>query len=172
MFAVIWTFAEIAFRKRGPEDLPDSGFLLGLTVVAYLILQLPVALPVYSFSAELLQNIMLEIGFLCLFLWGLLVFAGYRSRYRQTLTAFFGTGVLLTVLLIPLNYWWQSAAGPGSAPALPTAAILALIIWSLVINAHIVSRAISTSFTVGLIIAVAYFSLNYMMLMQMAPPVS
>ena len=47
----------IAMRKLGPEDLPDSGFLLGLTLVAYIVLQLPLALAAYGPSSAIVTSL-------------------------------------------------------------------------------------------------------------------
>jgi hypothetical protein len=63
---------------------------------------------------------------------------------------------------------WVSSDGK---PALaPTIGLLAVVSWSLVVNGHIFSRALSRPFVAGLVISIAYFFLNYLVFAQFGPP--
>ena len=91
------------------------------------------------------------------------------QRYRQTLTAMFGTGALLGVCMLPFNYWLDAAATPDKPAIGATIGLLAVVSWSLAVNGHIFSRALSTPFAAGLAIAIAYFFLNYVVFAQFGP---
>jgi hypothetical protein len=172
MLPILSAFLEIALRRRGPEDLPDSGFLLLIAGVAYVLTQAFLAASSYSSPLPLAGSLALDLALLCGCLWGLLGLAGHAARYRQTLTAVFGTSALLGVCMLPFNWWISLVAEPGKPAVGPTIGLLAVVSWSLVVNGHIFSRALSASFPAGLAIAVAYFFLNYLVFAQFGPPPS
>ena len=86
MLAYIRALINIAFLKSGPEDLPASQFLLGVTLVFYVLAQVPVSLIAYRPGAMPLQIIIVSLLLAVAGLWILLVLTGHRSRYLQTLT--------------------------------------------------------------------------------------
>jgi hypothetical protein len=169
MLPIIDAFLQIALRRRGPEDLPDSRFLLLIAGLAYVVAQGFLGAPVYDSPLALARSLILDLLLLCGCLWGLLRLAGHAARYRQTLTAIFGTGALLGVCMLPFNYWIDMAAQPGKPAVGPTIGLLAVVSWSLVVNGHIFSRALSARFAAGLAIAVAYFFLNYLVFTEFGP---
>ena len=170
MLPILDVFLQIALRRRGPEDLPDSQFLMLLAGSAYVLTQGVLAAPVYGSPIELARSLVLDLILLCGCLWGLLRLAGHASRFRQTLTAVLGTGALLTVCMMPFNYWLDVAGEPGKPALAPTIGLLGIVSWSLVVNGHIFSRALSRPFLAGLAISVAYFFLNYLVFAQFGPP--
>lgn len=170
MLAIIDFFLQITLRRRGPEDLPDSRFLLLFAALCYGVVQLFLALPIYRLSMLLFRSVLIDIALLCVCVLGLLWLTRHLSRSGQTLTAFFGTGALLGVLMLPFNYWLDALSAPGQPALLPTAALLAIVSWSLVVNGHIFSRALSIPFVLGLILSLAYFFLNYLVFWQFGPP--
>lgn len=169
MLALIRTFLLIALRRLGPEDLPDSSLLFGLAVIAYAVAQVVIVLPLYGPGATLLRAVVLDVALLYACVWGLLRFTGRPARFRQTLTALFGTGALLTVLMVPLNSWFTATSVPDQPAVLPTVGILLMLIWSLVVNGHIVARALSAPLGVGLVFSVIYFFINYLVIWQTGP---
>jgi len=169
MLAYVKALVNIALRKLGPEDLPDSQFLLILTLAAYLLLQVPLVWIVFGVSGVLAQSIIADVAMLFAFLWLLLRVTGYGSRYRQTLTALLGTGALLSALSMPLSIWHQMAVNRGSGAALPSTIIFAITLWSIAIDGHILSRALSKSYGIGLLVAVAYFFLHTTVLLEIMP---
>ncbi len=172
MLAYIKALAYIAFRKLGPEDLPDSRFLLGITLAIYLLLQVPLGWILFDMSINLVQVIAADLLILAFFLWVLLRLSGYSSRYCQTLTAFLGTSALLTVLSIPFTYWRNVTLSQESGIALPSTIIFAIMLWSLVVYGHIISRALSTPFGVGLMVSVGYYFLQRLVLVELLSPVA
>lgn len=170
MLPILDAFLQIALRRRGPEDLPDSRFLLLVAGLAYVATQAILAASAYGSAGGLVRSLVLDLVLLCGCLWGLLRLSGHAPRYRQTLTAVFGTGALLSVCMVPFNYWLDVAGEPGKPALAPTLGLLAVVSWSLVVNGHIFSRALSRPFAAGLVISVAYFFLNYLVFAQFGPP--
>ncbi len=169
MLAYVQALLNIALRRSGPEDLPDSTFLLGLTVAFYLVTQAPLALMAYGSSEASLRAV--AIGLVLLFggLWALLVLTGHRARYRRAVTAMLGTSALLSAISLPFSVWRQAAADIGSGVAMPSTIIFGIMLWSISIDGHIVARAISRPYGIGLLIAIAYFFLHTMVLFEVVP---
>jgi predicted neutral ceramidase superfamily lipid hydrolase len=169
MLAIIQAFLNIALRRLGPEDLPDSNFLLGVTFIIYLLTQLPMAWIVFGSTNDIARILLVDATLLIFFLWALLSFTGHRSRLRQTLTAVAGTGALLSILSIPFNVWYATLANPETGPLIPSVIIALIVLWSFVIDGHIISRAIARPFVVGLMIAIAYFFVHTTLLYEFSP---
>jgi hypothetical protein len=170
MLPLIQAFANIALRRQGPEDLPASRFLLLLALTCYCLLQFAVSLPYYAgFTSGLVRSVILDLILLSGTVWGLLRFTGRPARFRQTLTALVGTGAMLNLLLLPFSFWYELGVVAGQARLIPTVGIIAVVIWSVTVNGHILSRAMSTPFVVGLAVAVAYFLLNVLIISRAAP---
>ena len=172
MLVYVRTLLDIALRKLGPEDLPDSRFLLGLTLVAYLALQVPLAWLAYGPTDAIWTTIGLSILLMVAFLWVLLRLTGHPSRFRQTLTALLGTGALLSCVAIPFGLWRASTPDVQAASALPSLFMFALMLWSLAIDGHILSRALSRPFAIGLMVSVAYFFVHSTILYELLPDTS
>lgn len=169
MLVYVQTLLSIALRRLGPEHLPDSGFLLGLTLVVYLAVQVPLAWVAYGPSDAIVTTIGVSALLLIGFLWALLSLTGYRPRFRQTLTALLGTSALLSFLSIPFSLWREATLDGQPASALPNVFILAIMLWSLAIDGHILSRALSRPFAIGLTVAIAYFFLHTTLIFELLP---
>lgn len=169
MLVYVQTLLNIALRKLGPEDLPDSGFLLGLTLVGYVLMQVPLAWIAYGPSNAVLSTIIVSAVLLVVFIWALLRVTGFRQRYRQTLTALLGTSALLSLMSLPFSVWREATVGLQAASALPSIFIFAIMLWSLAIDGHILSRALSRPFAIGLMLSISYFFLHTTILFELLP---
>lgn len=169
MLALLEAFLQIVARRRGPEDLPDSRFLMSAALVAYVLAQAPVAAVLYGWSAAALRAVAVDTALLALCFWLLLKFTRRLGRYRRTLTALLGSGALLALPQAPLVFFSKLATAAGQVPVGPTVGLLALLFWSIVVQAHITSRALSTHFGVGLAVALGYFIISYQVSGQFAP---
>lgn len=169
MLVYVQALINIALRRLGPEDLPDSGFLLGLTLAAYLLLQVPLAWIAYGPTTEIVTTIAVVALLRVVFMWALLQLTGLQSRFRQALTALLGTSALLSLLSIPFSIWREATIAVQPSTALPSISILAIMLWSLVIDGHILARTLSKPFAVGLMVAVAYFFVHMRVLFELMP---
>ncbi len=169
MLALLEAFFRILTRRLGPEDLPDSQFLLSLALGAYMVVQVPAATIVYGGAAAAFLAIVVDTALLALCCWVLLTVTSLLPRLRRTLTALFGTGALLALPQAPLVYFSRAATAAGESPVAVTAGLLALLLWSVVVQAHILSHSLSRSFVVGLAVALAYFFLSFQVSGHFAP---
>lgn len=170
MIAYVKVLLNIILRKLGPEDLPDSSFLLGFSLAVYLSLQVFLALILFGPSIILAKTLALDIALLTFCLWALLRLTGFRTRFRQTLTALLGTSVVLSFISAPFSLWRQYSINAETDAALPSTIVFAILLWSLVIDGHILSRTLSKPFGVGLIASVIYFFLHALVLSQLLRP--
>jgi hypothetical protein len=103
------------------------------------------------------------------FTWLVLLIMQKPARLMQTLTALAGTGAMLGLLGMPLML--QASRTPaGSEPA---AALvmgwLALLVWSIAVQAHIFRHALSSWYGVGLLVAGLHTALAIVLLNYFFP---
>ena len=169
MLVLIRTFFDITLRRKGPEDLPASAFLLAVTVLLSIAVQVPLTWIIFGSGGPILPTLAIDLGLLVLCLWLLLRLTGFASRFGQTLTALLGTSALLNVVSLPFTIWNSSLPAAQPKPLIPSAVILALVLWSFFVDAHILARALSTSIFVGLLITIGYFFLHTTVLVEFVP---
>lgn len=170
MLELLKAFGAITLRRLGPEDLPASGFLLGITLIVYLLSQALIAVLAFGDIYSAVVTVAADLAMLAVCLWALLALTGFRARYQQSLTAMLGTSALLSILSVPFTLWRRTLTDvpPGGA-TLPGSIMLVILAWSFVVDGHILSRSLSRPFSIGLLIAIAYFFLNMTLLFEFLP---
>ncbi|HUT40290.1 MAG TPA: hypothetical protein VM011_03035, partial [Gammaproteobacteria bacterium] len=137
--------------RAAPQDIPASRPVLVVSVGCYALVSMLTA----SLSSGLHDGIrvaLLELALLVMFTAGLLYLFKRPARIGQTLAALTGSGSLLglpTLLLVML-------AGSGPAAPLPSITWLLLLLWNLLVNAHIMRHALSSSLALGAGVSVLY----------------
>lgn len=169
-FYILWSvFFDICRLRAGPQDLPTSSVLLGLSLIIYMItgvingLLSPEQLP---FTKVVAWSV-IETVLLVLLTSSLLHFAHYSARVMQTLTAVAGTSTQLSIISMPFIFWFAQAKHTHSDPTLPLLLLLSLSIWSLTVYAHILRHALMVPFFVGLMLAMTSYSLIAIILYQL-----
>jgi len=165
---LIRTFWEICLLQKAPQDVPYSrGLLLLLLLAGFLVdnLNLNIALPeiaIVSVIVVVCLHTVLLLGSLSI----LLTLMGYRARVFQTLTALVGTGIIISLLALPvLLIVSRIASDPGYFGLI----LLILNIWSLLITAHILRHALSIGFLLAGLLAFGYFMLSIKLVDVMLP---
>ncbi len=159
MSYLIQSFWEICLLQKAPQDIPYSRGLFFLLLVANFLvgtLYSGLSSPDVTFGSILLLasiHMLFFVGSLSV----LMTVMGYSARIFQTLTALLGTGVIITLLAMPvvlaINYAPQLTGYFGLI-------LLLLITWDLVIMAHILRHALSVSFLLAGLFAFGYFMLS------------
>jgi hypothetical protein len=144
MMEVLKLFAQISLLRRGPQDLPASGLLLGGTVVAYIAVN-GLASSVFPPAGNWPALLLVDVAFLLL--WNALMLqAAHRpERTVQTLTAVFGYQLALAPLLVVLQSLAQRFHGDPVWEGPMAAAGLVLLVWLVAANTRIVSAALEWS---------------------------
>ena len=154
--------------RLAPQQLPASSALLGLSLLLYTGLGFIVNLnnlpPHLSLLSAITDSLLLA-----LMSASLLYLSKYPARLRQTLTALFGTGVVLNLIGIPLIFWFHWAQQTESEIGLPGIFLLCLFAWSLSVTAHILRHALSTYFSIGLGLAFVFSVISIEVINRLFP---
>jgi hypothetical protein len=159
MLPLVRIWFDICLWRAAPQDLPASGFLLALSVGCYALVSMLVSLGSSGLTGAV-QLALLDLGLLAVFVLSLLYLQDKTARINQTLSALAGTGSLLGVFALPLVWWVQAEQQSAQPPVLLTLFWLMLLVWNLLVMAHIIRHALSSSFPVGLGASLLYVLLS------------
>lgn len=160
-------FLDICLFRKGPQDVPSSMALLKMCLLAYVLSGLLVLILNVPVSVAILQ-ILLDLVLLSGLLYLALILRRHPQRFEQTLSALTGTGALITLLALPLMSWIVHQQS-GSDTQLPSILLLALMVWSIAIMAHILRQAFETSLWAGTLYAFGYTFLSWMLTGWISP---
>jgi len=149
---LLLSWLEQCLLSRAPQADPASVTTLSWALLAYATIDLLQARTGSDWQTSLGMTA-LDMLIMVLFSWAVLRLAKKSVRYLQTLTALAGTGAVLGLVGLPLIQ--QAAqAHPDEGPA-GTLVLgwLVLLVWSILIQAHIYRHALSTRYGAGLLVA-------------------
>ena len=167
MIKLLTVFWRIMLRKSSPEELPGSNFLLVTTFVLFLLSQIPVGIRLYESLGEVFQLLLLDVVLLSVWLRIIVQLSGTLDRFKQSLIALFGTGGLFNLIIGPFLFAYApylkelSSFDEVQIPAWITLIVFIVTIWSVLVMAHIFSRAISKTPSVGLGLTLVYVLINF-----------
>ena len=168
MLTFIKPFWAICLLRLGPQDLPASRFLLGVTLAANLVCRTAVGGVYFSFPdavAVATANLIIVFAMVA----ALLQQNGKAERIVQTVTALAGVGTLLNLIALPLTVAIVAAQARGADTASIELLILALMCWNWAIVAHVLKHALSIRFGTGAVIAFVLIVVTYLILSAMFP---
>jgi hypothetical protein len=148
-------FAEIALRRRGPDSLPDSAFLLALVIIVDLAVYL-VEIGFYGgidrmglvlFASDLLL--------LLVFVYAVLAFFRLERRFRQTVTAILGADIIISLSFLPIAAI-ATMAGLSVMSEPLVIVPLVFLFWQIYVSATILARSLSQPLIVGLGFEILY----------------
>jgi hypothetical protein len=161
-------FYEIALWRRGPRDVPASGSLLAVVAAVYVAISAVQSYLVYGPDGALFRGLA-DLVLTAVVFWVALAVARRSHRYLQTLTAILGTGALLAVPMILLLTVGQAVGANSPLAFLVSLASLPLLIWYLFVVGHVVREALESPLFTGMAVALTYFVLSYLALVQLLP---
>ena len=159
-------FLEISLLRKGPQDVPSSAFLVLSTAVLGLLSGVVVLSDSFAGPGGALGAQLLDLVLLTTFVYIGLQITGRLGRLYQALAAFFGCGVLIniaTLLAIALSGPVEEGALTGVGAMLH----VFIMIWALVVIAHILRHTFEIAFMGGVALAVAYFLLVNSLVQQL-----
>ena len=154
MWSLTSAFLDIARHRRGPDSLPASRFLVGILLACHVPLGLFVLYLRNSLNAQDLGFFLIDLGLYIAFVFAVLRFFKLDSRLIQTLTALFGTEIVINALSVPVGIVGR-VLGDLVAPALIWV-YLALLLWWIDVTGYILAKAIDQSYIVGLMFVILY----------------
>ena len=164
--STLWsTFFDICRLRLKPQDLPHSNTLLSVTLFVYTIIGMALSMVQFSLPESLLSALV-DTGLLVILIGSLLYFAHFRERTTQTLTALAGTNCVLEIIGSPIIFWFGFYEGDMTIPIL---LLLGLIVWNMVVYAHILRHALSVPFFISGLLTMIIYSLTFSVLSQLIP---
>ncbi|HEY5665920.1 MAG TPA: hypothetical protein VIV64_04295 [Gammaproteobacteria bacterium] len=155
MWQLASAFGEIALRRRGPESLPASQFLVAFLLGIYFLTSL-FDLGVYDMLtgrgiAGAAAQVMLMFGYV----FAVLRFFKVDRRYRQTMSAILGANLVIYFVFVPVALGSLMAGVPlDSAPLIWFR--IGLFLWAVVVEATILARALSQPLILGFMFEFLY----------------
>jgi hypothetical protein len=157
-------FVDIVLWRRGPQDLPASPLLLGITVAAYVAVSAAQLALLHESAASWFVFVVLDPLLLTGGTWLLLRLFQHTERFLQTATAVLGTGALLGLLLFLPLQWILSLLGAGpESPAAGIFALLLVVVFALV-TGRILQLATDSNLFTGVALSLTYFMLINLLL--------
>jgi len=138
-------FFDLIRLRRGPQDLPASQNLLIITGFLLIVTAILGDQMNNDFSGRLVFALS-QVAILTATVWGILALNQKSERVVQTLTAFYGTSVLIQLLVWPFRSWLLSMPEEARQQAtVPLFAVVVFAIWSFVVMVHIYRNALDSS---------------------------
>ena len=150
MVQLLRFWLRLCLLQVAPQDLPASNWLLGFSILCYTVVSVLVMALSYGL-ADGVRMALLELVLLAGFIVLLLYLLDKPMRIRQTLSALTGAGALLG---LPALLLVITAPEHEASPL--SMVWLILLIWNLVVTAHIMRHALSSSLVIGLAVALLY----------------
>lgn len=153
--AFILRLIDICLFRAGPEDLPATSGWLQWSLFAYLLVGVAINLLDTSWALSLTVSIA-DLIILLAFVWLLLRGYQHLPRLNQTLLALTGCGVLLGIVVMPfLAMFYQYNETEPMANVL-LLVMMVLMLWSLMVTAHILRRSLDCSAPISVVWTVLY----------------
>jgi hypothetical protein len=168
MKELIQLFTQIALLRRGPQDLPASLLLLGMTIVGYFGINFLVSSlmpPLKGWPAHLAVDVVFTLVWYVV----LLRLAGRSERTLQTTTAVFGFQAVLSPLLV-VSEWLMLRFAQDATWQLPVALMwLILVIWVIAANSHVVKAALEWSSAASVALVILQILAGQLLLFALFP---
>lgn len=151
--------------RCGPQDLPASIPLLWKLVWLTLLVEYAGTLLLPSVDRTPLR-FALAFGYGLAMPWLLLTLMHRRARYLQTMSALLATGLVLSLVFLPLAVaalnagMMESPDGGSSRQGVLALLLLAVVIWKVGVTANIWHHALEWPFAAGVGVALLMFALE------------
>ena len=152
MLLLLKTFCDIIALRRGPESIPSSTFVLSFAVVLMLASSYPAYLITASGESDY-STAFLAYGAGILVYAAVIVLAGRAERMLVAVSCVVACGSLLTILFALEFALFAPLLGRVEAGAIASM----IILWSVPVEGHIMSRTIGCHWLIGIMIAIASF---------------
>jgi hypothetical protein len=152
---ILTLFFEICLFRRNPEDIPASRFLMFASLAALVTLGLAIG----SLSLPLKDALIstgINLFVLVIITQLLLILYSKQARFIQTMTAMAGAGIVISIFAIPVMVMFEYCSRNDINAAPLSILWLLLVIWEVVVMAHIIKHALACQFFLALMVAVLY----------------
>ena len=153
---LIKTLFDIIRLQKGPDSIPHSQVLFAVILVMWLLAGLVMMTSAPGLDARDFV-IGTFIGIIGLSVYAaVIILSGRGSRLLQAIMALLGCGALISLLFVVLDKLLPLVSSEAAASVVATL----ILLWSVPVEGHIISRTIERHWYVGIIIAMAVFVLQ------------
>lgn len=156
MWALASAFIDIALHRSGPDRLPAERFLLILLIAIYFPVNF---LRQYASGSATPLDFALIVADTLLFfafVYAVLRFFRFESRFLQTACALLGTDVVINVIGVPIAGGGNATVAESGPTTLFSILYLVLFFWWIDVAGFIISRAIEQPYVVGIMFVIFY----------------
>jgi len=165
------SFFDICLLRKGPQDLPRSSVLLYLCLTLYTFLDVLLTVQARPLEDALLVSLV-DVCFLLAVTFFILRQHHYLDRFGQTVTALCGTGVILGIFIFPLVFGAAQDQYESWIQQFIILLFFMIVICNVAVLAHIVRNAISSSMTIGIMIAILYIWMSSLLISMLFPEIN
>ena len=160
----------IALLRNDPSVLPASVVLLVLTGIAFIAASLLQSWILHG-NDRLLGRTAYDFGLTVALFWVLLTLTRHGNRFRQTMSAVFGTTVLMTPLAVGLLAIQAPQSTVYAIKFLAWIGSVIVIVWYILIIALILRSAIHIGFVTSIAVALTWLVVGDALLKWLIPAV-
>ncbi|MDX1563120.1 MAG: hypothetical protein R3305_09350 [Gammaproteobacteria bacterium] len=160
MLQLAQAFVEIALRRRGPESLPDSSFLVAGLLAVYAPLGLIVMAMLDELSGHNLLAFVIDTALYVAFVFAILRFFKLERRFRQTMSALLGADICITLAYLPVAVVGWSLGANLIEPPLVYLYLVAYL-WWVYIAGFVLARSLSQALIVGLMFVILFILTSF-----------
>lgn len=159
MQALIRTLFDIIRLRSGPDAIPYSSLLFVIIGMMWLLAGVVMTVATAELDAKdfIIGTLTGVAGIACYA--AIVVLAGRSARLMQTLMALLGCGALLSFLFVAGNL----VLTPLLSDSVSNLIVTLILLWTVPVEGHIISRAIERHWYVGVVMAMAVFILQLML---------
>ncbi len=150
-------FVDICLLRAGPEHLPASMFLLLITALLGLLTGTVVIVASFGGVFPALQAQLLDLLLLLGLLRAGLLARGLQARFPQSAAALLGSGVVINLLVMPLQLTIGDDPVSPTIEGLAALLYLALLLWSMVVMGNILRHTFDIRLSTGIVLSLGYF---------------
>ncbi len=151
--------------------MPASRELAVLCLLGYAASSFLLALATQSTQVAILSGL-LDALLLAAISYALLLIWRLPQRWLQTTTALSGTGIIFSVAAMPLSYLLANTGNNNPLALLLFLSVIFLLVWNIAVMAHIMRHALSSSFAMGVLVAMFYVWVITATINNLFPPQS
>lgn len=165
MLALVETLFDIIRLRKGPDAIPHSVVLFVVIIALWLFAGLAMTLLTEELDPKdfVIGTLTGIAGLLCYA--AIVVLSGKAARLLQTATALLGCGSLLSLMFVAGNVFLS----PFLSDNITNIVLTLILLWSVPVEGHIISRTIDRHWYVGVVIAMAVFVFQLVIYSVMDP---
>ena len=163
------SLVQIALLRKDPSVLPASVVLLVLTGIAFMAASALQAWMLHG-NDRILGRTVLDLVLTVALFWLLLTLTRHGNRFRQTMSAVFGTTVLMTPFAIGLLAIQAPQSTVYAIKFLAWTGSVIVIVWYILVISHILRSAIQIGFVTSIAVALTWLIAGDALLKWLFPP--